>query len=72
MKRFVITKKELIKVAGYKTKKFPKYTASIINLLNRWARGTAEALHIKWWLHIKSVLDRDILIMYMGPKTFAH
>lgn len=29
-----------MKLAEYKPKEFPKYTASIINLLNRWAKGT--------------------------------
>lgn len=42
VKEFVITKKQLQKVADYKPKSFPKYSASIINLLNRWARGTAS------------------------------
>ncbi len=37
---FKITRKELSKVAGYTAKQFPKYSASIINLLNRWAHGT--------------------------------
>jgi len=41
-KEFKITKKELMKIANYKPKPFPKYMASIINLLNRWARGTAS------------------------------
>ncbi len=41
-KEFKITKKDLMKVADYKPKPFPKYMASIINLLNRWARGTAS------------------------------
>ena len=41
-KEFKITRKELQKVADYKPKPFPKYSASIINLLNRWARGTAS------------------------------
>ncbi len=31
-----------MKVADYTPKPFPKYVASIINLLNRWARGTAS------------------------------
>jgi len=31
-------------VAGYKGKEFPTYTASLINLLNRWARGTADTV----------------------------
>jgi len=39
--KFVITKKELMNVAGYEEKHFPKYTASIINLINRWAGGTS-------------------------------
>ncbi|HLD83897.1 MAG TPA: MjaI family restriction endonuclease [archaeon] len=37
-----ITRKQLMRVAGYTPKIYPKYTASIINLLNRWARGTAS------------------------------
>ena len=41
-KEFKITRKQLQKVADYKPKPFPKYSASIINLLNRWARGTAS------------------------------
>ena len=41
-KEIKITKKELMKIADYKPKQFPKYSASIINLLNRWARGTAS------------------------------
>src|SRR3989338_3555822 len=41
-KEFKITRKRLQKVADYKPKEFPKYSASIINLLNRWARGTAS------------------------------
>lgn len=40
-KEFKITRKQLSKVANYEPKPFPKYSASIINLLNRWARGTA-------------------------------
>ena len=40
-KEFKVTRKQLQKVADYKPKPFPKYSASIINLLNRWARGTA-------------------------------
>jgi len=39
-KEFKITREELSKVANYKPKPFPKYMASIINLLNRWAGGT--------------------------------
>jgi len=39
---FKITRKELSKVANYQLKSFPKYSASLINLLNRWARGTAS------------------------------
>lgn len=35
-----ITRKQLSKFAGYKPKEFPKYSASLINLLNRWAGGT--------------------------------
>ena len=41
-KEFKITRKQLMKVANYKPKPFPKYMASLINLLNRWARGTAS------------------------------
>ena len=41
-KEIKITRKQLQKVADYKPKQFPKYSASIINLLNRWARGTAS------------------------------
>lgn len=41
-KEFKITKRELMKVADYEPKPFPKYTSSLINLLNRWARGTAS------------------------------
>lgn len=44
MKEFIVTKKELMHISGYKEKKFPKYTASLINLLNRWARGTADTV----------------------------
>ena len=40
-KLFKITQKELMEVAGYEPKPFPKYTASFLNLINRWARGTA-------------------------------
>lgn len=43
-KEFKITKNELKKVADYKPKPFPKYMASLINLLNRWARGTADTV----------------------------
>lgn len=39
-KKFKITRKELMKVAEYTPKPFPKYTSSMINLLNRWAGGT--------------------------------
>jgi hypothetical protein len=39
-KEIKITRKQLQKVADYKPKSFPKYSASLINLLNRWARST--------------------------------
>lgn len=39
-----IKKKELINIVGYKQPDFPKYTSSLINLLNRWARGTHSSV----------------------------
>ena len=39
-----VTKEEIMEVAGYKPKEFPKYTVSVINLLNRWAGGTASKI----------------------------
>ncbi len=41
-KEIKITKKQLMKIADYKSKPLPKYSSSIINLLNRWAKGTAS------------------------------
>ncbi len=35
-----IKKKELMYLASYTQPPFPKYTSSLVNLLNRWARGT--------------------------------
>lgn len=39
-----ITKKEIMEVAKYSPKEFPKYTVSFINLINRWAGGTASKI----------------------------
>jgi hypothetical protein len=43
-KEFKITKERLQSLAKYQPKQFPKYTASLINLVNRWARGTASSV----------------------------
>lgn len=39
-----ITKEDIKEIAKYKEKNFPKYTASLINLLNRWAGGTSDKI----------------------------
>ena len=44
MESLKVTKEEIMEVAGYKPKEFPKYTVSVINLLNRWAGGTASKI----------------------------
>src|SRR3989344_7603383 len=44
MESLKVTKEEIMEVAKYNPKEFPKYTASVINLLNRWAGGTASKI----------------------------
>ncbi len=39
-----ITKEDIKEIAKYKEKYFPKYTSSLINLLNRWAGGTSDKI----------------------------
>ena len=42
--QIVITKEELKEIAGYEAKSFPTYIAPLLNMINRWASGTASKI----------------------------
>ena len=42
--KIIITKEDIKEIAKYKDNNFPKYTSSLMNLLNRWAGGTSDKI----------------------------